>query len=144
MKKQKNNISVLPPNPINKKANPNIFKMSYIKSDGQYKQFSDIDFKHIPQDSEVYFRNLQYMTAKVLDTNILFVFQNIEALINEKLYYKYKYARFKYELEKGHKITEKGYEYITIADCKFIIDKFDRSLLALSTSLIKSQNPWYF
>ena len=55
------NISVLAPNPSNTRANPYIFKLSYVKSIKKYdhrkqmqiddyKQFSDIDFKEVEND----------------------------------------------------------------------------------------------
>ena len=54
-------ISVQTPNPVNQRANPNIFKLSYVKTAQKYdyrqrqmvddfKQFSDIGFEQLPEN----------------------------------------------------------------------------------------------
>ena len=138
-----NSISVMSPNPDNKRANPYIFKLSYVKNPWSFKQFSDVDFKDIPKDINPYIDNtVDYpFDISELNTKILFKCPNIGALLDEKIHYFSKYVELKGILASGSKITEPGYETTTIADCDRYIEKFKRSILVMNNGLQKMRSP---
>jgi len=146
------NISVMSPNPDNKRANPYIFKLSYVKSNKKYnprtgtqvddfKQFSDVDFKDIPEGVRSYFDSaINYpFDISELDTKVLFRCPNIGALLDEKIYYFSKYIELKGILTDGKPITEPGYETTTIDDCERYLEKFKRSILVMNNGLERSR-----
>ena len=145
-------VSVQSPNPANTRANPFIFKLSYIKATKKYdfrrnamvddfKQFSDIDFKEIPQTIKTFFEKSKEYTFYIseLDENVLFRCPNIGALLDEKIYYYLKYTEFKQLLEERKSITEEGYEKLTLFECDRFLDKFKRAILALNKGLQKQR-----
>jgi hypothetical protein len=147
-------VSVQPPNPSNTRANPFIFKLSYLKvrqrSDyrkqimvDDFKQFSDIDFKETPVNIKPYFeKSIDYkFFISELNQSVLFRCPNIGSLLDEKIYYYTKYSEFKKLLEERKPITEEGYEKITIIDCERFIEKFKRGILAMNKGLQKQRNP---
>jgi len=147
-------ISVQAPNPLNTRANPFIFKLSYLKVTQKrdyrkqimvddFKQFSDIDFKETPTSVKPYFeKSIEYkFFISELNQPLLFRCPNIGSLLNEKLYYYSKYFQFKKMLEERNSITEEGYENITILDCDRFMDKFTRAILAMNKGLQKQRNP---
>jgi hypothetical protein len=147
------NVSVQAPNPLNTRANPFIFKLSYSKVTQKrdyrrqlmvddFKQFSDIDFKETPTSVKLYFENSIAYTFFISELNqtLLFRCPNIGSLLNEKLYYYYKYFQFKKLLEERTPITEEGYENVTITDCDRFMDKFARAILAMNKGLQKKRN----
>ena len=147
-------VSVQAPNPLNTRANPFIFKLSYSKVTQKrdyrrqvmvddFKQFSDIDFKETPTSVKLYFENSIAYTFFISELNqtLLFRCPNIGSLLNEKLYYYYKYFQFKKLLEERTPITEEGYENVTITDCDRFMDKFARAILAMNKGLQKKRNP---
>jgi hypothetical protein len=147
-------ISVQIPNPENIRANPFIFKLSYIKTNKRYdfrknamvdefKQFSDIDFKEIPESIKSFFENSKEYTFYIseLDENILFRCPNIGSLLDEKIYYFAKYIEFKNLLEERKPITEEGYEKLTTIDCDRFLEKFKRAILAMNKGLQKQRFP---
>jgi hypothetical protein len=152
IEKNYNSISVMPPDPANKRANPYIFKLSYVKSNKKYnprtrtqvddfKQFSDVDFKDIPEGVRPYFDSaINYpFDISELDTKVLFRCPNIGALLDEKIYYFSKYIELKGILTDGKPITEPGYETTTIADCERYLEKFKRSILAMNNGLERNR-----
>ena len=147
------NISVLVPNPSNTRANPYIFKLSYIKSVkrydhrkqmqiDEYKQFSDIDFKELPENIVTYFENdprefgFEISLSSDTKQNLLFICPNLGAILNEKIYYYTKYFNFKKLLQNKKQITEDGYQTLTIDECQRILDKFTRAILAINRGLL--------
>ena len=147
-------VSVQPPNPSNVRANPFIFKLSYLKvrqkSDyrkqimvDDFKQFSDIDFKETPVSVKPYFeKSIDYtFFISELNQTVLFRCPNIGSLLDEKIYYYSKYFQFKKMLEERKPITEEGYDKITIIDCERFIEKFKRGILAMNKGLQKQRNP---
>ena len=148
-------ISVLDPDASeNIKRNTNIVKISYIKSTkrydykkakqvDEYKPLSDIEFKELPVEIVPFFSQVIKYSFHIeeLDTNVLFVCPNIGAIIDEKLYFYTKYTTYKLRLEKGEKITDAGYETVTLSDCDFYMNKFAKAILALSFGLEQSRNP---
>jgi len=151
------NLSVLLPPDIaeNQRGNPNIVKLSYVKivkrfnrikkmMDDDYKAFSDLDFKELPENIKPYFKITRPYPFYVeeLNQNLLFICPNIGAMIDEKIYYYAKYTKFLGILKENKPITEEvGYERLNIAECERMLDKFKRSIVALTKGLEKSRNP---
>ena len=143
-------VSVQAPNPENKRANPYIYKLSYVKvfqkqdfrkqmMVDDFRQFSDIDFKETPTSVKPYFEeSIAYkFFISELNQTVLFRCPNIGSLLNEKLYYYSKYFQFKKLLEEGKPITEEGYERLTVMDCDRFMEKFKRAILAMNKGLHK-------
>lgn len=130
-------ISVLAPNPDNKKANPFIYKLSYSKQSGGFKPISDIDFREIPKSVKSFFeRSVDYQfNISELEQKITFKCPDIGSLLNEKIYYYTKYMTFKNLLTNNQKITESGYENIDIEECNRILNKFKRAITNLNKGL---------
>lgn len=146
------NISVQPPNPENLRANPHIFKLSYVKflkkydprkqiQIDDYKQFSDIDFKEVPTDIKPFFeseqREFNFDISLSGDTtqHLLFVSPNLGALLNEKIYYYTKYFKYKQLLETKKQIKDPGYDTLTLDDCNRFLEKFKRAILTMNKGL---------
>jgi len=147
-------VSVQVPNPSNTRANPFIFKLSYVKvlkkqdfrrqiMVDDFKQFSDIDFKETPIIVRPYFEKSIDFTFFISELNqtLLFRCPNIGSLLDEKIYYYTKYLEFKKLLEERKPITEEGYEKLTIIDCDRFLDKFKRAILAMNKGLQKQRFP---
>jgi hypothetical protein len=147
-------ISVLEPNPSNERANKYIYKLSYIKSTKRYdykrreqvpefKQFSDIDFKEVPNALKPYFEQTSNYTFDIEELNekVLFICPNIGALLDEKIYYYSKYFEFKIMLTNKNQIVEDGYQSLTIPECERLLDKFKRAIMALNKGLQKTRFP---
>jgi len=136
-------ISVQPPNPQNIRANPFIYKLSYNKFNqpNRFKQFSDIDFKEVPEIIKEYFNDIILFNFYVeeLKETLSFYCPNIGSLLNEKLYYYCKFFRFKKMLEKKEIIREPEYTSLTILDCERFLEKFKRAILAMNTGLQKQR-----
>lgn len=107
-------VSVQVPNPSNTRANPFIFKLSYVKvlkkqdfrrqiMVDDFKQFSDIDFKETPIIVRPYFEKSIDFTFFISELNqtLLFRCPNIGSLLDEKIYYYTKYLEFKKLLEEN-------------------------------------------
>jgi hypothetical protein len=147
-------ISVQAPNPSNARANPFIFKLSYLKviqkrdykrqiMVDDFKQFSDIDFKETPLSIKPYFeKSIDYkFFISELNQNVLFRCPNIGSLLDEKIYYYTKYVQFKKQLEERKPVTEEGYETLTIIDCDRFLEKFKKAIIAMNKGLQKQRNP---
>lgn len=130
-------ISVLVPNPSNKRANPFIFKLSYIKQGRGFKAFSDIDFREIPQTIKPYFERAIDYTFNILELEqrVSFKCPDIGSLLDEKLYYYAKYTIFKDMLTKKQTIPEPDYATLTIDECIRLLDKFKRAIINLNKGL---------
>jgi hypothetical protein len=144
----KYNISVLPPNPANMRANPFIFKLSYVKETKKYdrrknmmiddfRQFSDVDFKRVPKDVMKHFDMATdfYFDISELNTKVLFRCPNLGALLDEKVYYYAKYTELKKLLTQNKLITDPEYKTTTILDCERFLAKFKRAILPLNHAL---------
>jgi hypothetical protein len=147
-------VSVQAPNPSNTRANPFIFKLSYLKVRQKqdfkkqimvddFKQFSDIDFKETPLSVKPYFeRAIDYkFFISELNQDVLFRCPNIGSLLDEKIYYYTKYTEFKKMLEERKPITEEGYDKLTVIDCERFLEKFKRAILAMNKGLQKQRFP---
>jgi hypothetical protein len=140
-------MSVLLPNPeTNPRGNPNIVKLSYVKNTGEFKAFSDIDFKEITEDLTQHFNNvIKYpFHIEELNTDVLFVCPHLKSIIDEKLYFYSKYWDYAIQLEQGKKITDPGYENLTLKECNFYLEKFGKPIKALTLGLIKQIYPQLF
>ncbi|MCJ7801045.1 MAG: hypothetical protein MUP82_01655 [Candidatus Marinimicrobia bacterium] len=148
----KYNISVLPPNPANVRANPFIFKLSYVKDTKKYdhrknmmiddfRQFSDVDFKKVPEDVVKHFDTATDYSFVIseLNTKVLFRCPNLGALLDEKVYYYAKYTELKNLLTQNKPITELEYMNTTIPDCDRFLEKFKRAILPLNKGLQKQR-----
>jgi hypothetical protein len=152
-------ISVQSPNPANTRANPYIFKLSYIKSlkkpdfrrqtiVDDFKQFSDIDFKELPTHIIPYFQddskeyNFEISLSDVKQ-KLMFRCPNLGALLNEKIYYYAKYSEFKQLLQQNQPIQENEYKTLTIPDCERFLEKFKRAILAMNMGLQKQRKQNY-
>jgi hypothetical protein len=140
------NISVLEPNPENKRANPYIYKLSYIKQTKKrdykrqimvddFKPFSDIDFKETPENIKPFFdASTEYVfSIPELKTKVLFKCPNLGSLLDEKLHY---YAKYKKIIQDNKPINEEG---LTIEECERLLEKFKRSILAMNRGLQKQR-----
>lgn len=148
----KYNISVLPPNPANVRANPFIFKLSYVKDTKKYdhrrntliddfRQFSDVDFKKVPEDVVKHFDTATDYSFVIseLNTKVLFRCPNLGALLDEKVYYYAKYMELKNLLTQNKPITDLEYRTTTIPDCERFLEKFKRAILPLNKGLQKQR-----
>ena len=144
----KYNISVLPPNPANMRGNPFIFKLSYVKEIKKYdhrknmmiddfRQFSDVDFKKVPEDIMKHFDMATdyYFVISELNTKVLFRCPNLGALLDEKVYYYAKYMEIKNLLTQKIPVTDPEYKTTTIPDCERFLEKFKRAILPLNKGL---------
>jgi hypothetical protein len=147
-------VSVQAPNPENLRANPFIFKLSYVKviqkrdfrkqiMVDDFKQFSDIDFKETPTSIKPYFeKSIDYkFFISELNQNVLFRCPNIGSLLDEKIYYYTKYTEFKKLLEERKPVTEEGYDKLTVIDCERFLEKFKKAILAMNKGLQKQRFP---
>ena len=147
-------VSIQVPNPENTRANPFIFKLSYVKviqkrdyrkqmMVDDFKQFSDIDFKDVPQNIKLFFEKSKEYKFYIdeLNQNVLFRCPNIGSLLDEKIYYYSKYTEFKNLLEERKPITEEGYENLTYIDCDRFLEKFKKAILAMNKGLQKQRFP---
>lgn len=145
-------VSVQSPNPDNARANPFIFKLSYVKVTQKpdyrrrimvddFKQFSDIDFKDIPHAIKPFFEKSKEYTFYIseIDEHILFRCPNIGSLLDEKIYYYSKYIKFKSLLRENQPITEEGYERLTSIECDRFLEKFKKAILAMNKGLQKQR-----
>lgn len=140
------NISLLEPNPENKRANPYIYKLSYIKQTKKrdykrqimvddFKPFSDIDFKETPENIKPFFdTSTEYVfNIPELKTKVLFKCPNLGSLLDEKLYY---YAKYKKIIQDNKPVNEEG---LTIEECERFLEKFKRAILAMNRGLQKQR-----
>jgi hypothetical protein len=147
-------VSVQAPNPANVRANPYIFKLSYLKviqkrdfrkqiMVDDFKQFSDIDFKETPVSIKPYFeKSIDYkFFISELNQNVLFRCPNIGSLLDEKIYYYVKYTQYKKLLEERKPVTEEGYDKLTVIDCERFLEKFKKAILAMNKGLQKQRFP---
>ena len=147
-------ISVQAPNPENARANPFIFKLSYLKiikrpdykqqrMVDEFKPFSDVDFKEMPENIRELFEKTNDYRFYIpeLEQHILFKCPNTGSLLDDKIYYYIKYTQIKQLLEEKKPIVEPGYERITIPECIRILLKFKKAILALNHGLQKKRFP---
>jgi len=139
-------ISVQSPNPSNPKSNQFIYKLSYVKviqkrdyrkqmMVDDYRQFSDIDFKELPDLVKPFFeKSVNYkFTISELGQQVSFRCPNIGSLLDEKIYYFAKYAEYKNLLEQKKQIDDPS---LTIQDCERYLEKFKRAIITMNKGLL--------
>jgi hypothetical protein len=132
--------------------NPDIVKLSYVKMnmkynhkkkimEKDYKQFTDIDFKQLPDTIKIYFDELSSYpyTIEELNTNVLFVTPCLESIINEKLYYYIKFTIYEDYLTRGKPINDIGYDTLTVDESKRLLKKFKKSIIAIANGFVNNK-----
>jgi hypothetical protein len=132
--------------------NPDIVKLSYVKMnmkynhkkkimEKDYKQFTDIDFKQLPDTIKIYFDDLSSYpyTIQELNTNVLFVTPCLESIINEKLYYYIKFTIYEDYLTRGKPINDIGYDTLTVDESKRLLKKFKKSIIAIANGFVNNK-----
>lgn len=133
-----NVIVTLPTNPKN--TNKDITKLVY--NDGKiFKALSDIGFGEIPEDIKKYFINLIYSPIYVdeFDETSLYIFPNIDDMLGEKLYFYTKYYYLKQKIENKEPITEKQYSNLTVDECNYYLNKFQRAIIKLLEAVVNKE-----
>ena len=144
-------VSIQKPDPNQPKTNQYIYKLSYVKRIRgrnetyrlEYKQFSDIDFREIPENvKQIFGRFVEYtFDIPELGEKVLFRCPNAGGLLDEKIYYARKYCILKTLLLAGKPITDPEYKDITLEECERFYQKFKRAILALIRGLYKRRFP---
>ena len=113
--------TVLPPG-----KNPDVYKVSFIKSDRSFKAFSDIDFKQIdPEDT--YFREnvTTYHYIEALQEHVSFKRPVLEKILEEKVFYYRQYRDMLAQIQPG---VNEAAERKT---CDHFMKKFKRAIQAI-------------
>jgi hypothetical protein len=136
------NISLELPNTNVKTFGKDIVKISYLNNSGRYTALCDVGFGKIGENVRPYFEHPQVfrMYNNTLEQELMFRCPNIEAILDEKLYYYLKFIQFRDILRRGSAIHEKGYEDMNTESLNFFIQKFKRSIKAIVDGLILQQS----
>jgi hypothetical protein len=136
------NISLDLPNTNVKTFGKDIVKISYLNSSGRYTALCDVGFGNISENVRPYFEHPQVfrMYNNTLEQELMFRCPNMEAILDEKLYYYLKFIQFRDILRRGSAIHEKGYEDMNTESLNFFIQKFKRSIKAIVDGLILQQS----
>jgi hypothetical protein len=132
--------------PDRPRANPFIYKMSFAAMYKRiaYKAMMDIDFKEIPEEIEYVYKDPYSKTfnIKPLKEEVTFLCPNIDALLDEKVFYYVKYFKYLKRIEAGEEVSEvyKGVkQIITRAECGRMMEKFDKAIRVLKRGLEKKR-----
>jgi hypothetical protein len=131
-----NIIVSLSSNPNNQ--NKEITKVIY--ADDIFKRaLSDIGFGEIKEELKRYFENPNYSQFYIdlFKTKTLFITPTIDDMLDEKLFFYSIYSNMYNRLNNGEQIYDKGYEQVTLAECKFFVDKFYKAIKHLVSSILK-------
>ena len=113
--------TVLPPG-----KNPDVYKVSFIKSDRSFKAFSDIDFKQIdPKDT--YFRDydVTHRYIHALQEDVRFKRPLLEKILEEKVFYYRQYRDMLADIQPGvNAVAERK-------TCEHFMKKFKRTIQAI-------------
>ena len=143
------NISLDLPNTGGKTFGKDIVKISYVHYPDRYRPniykytaLCDIGFGKTNDNVRPYFEHPQVfrMYNNTLEQELMFRCPNIEAILDEKLYYYLKFIQFRDILRRGSAIHEKGYEDMNTESLNFFIQKFKRSIKAIVDGLILQQS----
>ena len=136
------NISLELSNTSVKTFGKDIVKISYLNYSGRYTALCDVGFGKIGENVRPYFEHPQVfrMYNNTLEQEMMFRCPNIEAILDEKLYYYLKFIQFRDTVRRGSPIHEKGYEDMNPESLKFFIQKFKRSIKAIVDGLILQQS----
>ena len=143
------NISLDLPNTGGKTFGKDIVKISYVHYPDiyrpniyKYTALCDIGFGKTNENVRPYFEHPQVfrMYNNTLEQEMMFRCPNIEAILDEKLYYYLKFIQFRDVVRRGSAIHEKGYEDMNPESLNFFIQKFKRSIKAIVDGLILQQS----
>ena len=143
------NISLDLPNTGGKTFGKDIVKISYVHYPDiyrpniyKYTALCDIGFGKTNENVRPYFEHPQVfrMYNNTLEQELMFRSPNIEAILDEKLYYYLKFIQFRDTVRRGSAIHEKGYEDMNPESLNFFIQKFKRSIKAIVDGLILQQS----
>jgi hypothetical protein len=132
------NISLEFPNSNLNNMGKEIVKVSYKNSANKFTALADIGFDKPNANVEKYFMHPQEfkINVKRLKEELLFRCPNIDALLNEKLYYYLKFIEMRGILKQGLPIHENGYQDTTIDNLNFYMIKFKKSIKAIVDGLL--------
>ena len=132
------NISLELPNTNAKTIGKDIVKISYLSSSGRYTALCDVGFGEIRENVRPYFEHPQVfkMYNTELQSELMFRCPNIDAILNEKLYYYLKFIEFRSLLKRNLPILETGYENTSLGDLDFFMKKFKKSIKAIVDGLV--------
>lgn len=117
--------TVLPPG-----KNPDVYKVSFIKSDRSFKAFSDIDLKQIdPQDPffKEYYSSDHHIDA--LHEDVRFKRPVLEKILEEKIFYYKKYKKLLGQIQQGKEVD------VDAKTCDHFMKKFKRAIHAIAPDI---------
>ena len=117
--------TVLPPG-----KNPDVYKVSFIKSDRSFKAFSDIDLKQIdPLDP--YFRDydVTHRYIDALQEDARFKRPLVEKILEEKIFYYKKYKKLLGQIQEGKEVD------VDEKTCDHFMKKFKRAIEAIAPGI---------
>jgi hypothetical protein len=135
------NISLEMPNTSTRTLGKDIIKISYLGVSGRYKALCDVGFGKTSEIVRPYFEHPQVfkMHNAELGEDLMFRCPNIDAILDEKLYYYLKFIQLRDIINQGSTIQEEGYEDMNVETLNFFIQKFKRSIKAIVDGLIMQQ-----
>ena len=132
------NISLELPNTSEKTIGKDLVKIAYLSPSGRYTALCDVVFGETKANVKPYFEHPKvfkiYNTE--LQTELMFRCPNIEAILNEKLYYYLKFIELRSLLNQGSTIQEEGYQDTTLGDLDYFMKKFKKSIKAIVDGLV--------
>jgi hypothetical protein len=132
------NISLELPNTSEKTVGKDLVKIAYFSPSGRYTALCDVVFGETKANVKPYFEHPKifklYNTE--LQTELMFRCPNIEAILNEKLYYYLKFIELRSLLKRNLPIVEAGYENTTLDELDYFMKKFKKSIRAIVNGLV--------
>ena len=132
------NISLELPNTSEKTVGKDLVKIAYFSPSGRYTALCDVVFGETKANVKSYFEHPKifklYNTE--LQTELMFRCPNIEAILNEKLYYYLKFIELRSLLKRNLPIVEAGYENTTLDELDYFMKKFKKSIRAIVDGLV--------
>jgi hypothetical protein len=132
------NISLELPNTSEKTVGKDLVKIAYFSPSGRYTALCDVVFGETKANVKSYFEHPKifklYNTE--LQTELMFRCPNIEAILNEKLYYYLKFIELRSLLKRNLPIVEAGYENTTLEELDYFMKKFKKSIRAIVDGLV--------
>ena len=117
--------TVLPPG-----KNPDVYKVSFIKSDRSFKAFSDIDLKQIdPLDPYFKEYSVTHGYIDALREDVRFKRPVLEKILEEKIFYYKKYKKLLGQIQQGKEVD------VDAKTCDHFMKKFKRAILAISPEI---------
>ena len=132
------NISLELPNTSEKTVGKDLVKIAYLSTSGRYTALCDVVFGETKANVKPYFEHPKVfkMYNTELQTELMFRCPNIEAILNEKLYYYLKFIELRSLLKRNLPIVESGYENTTLEELDYFMKKFKKSIRAIVDGLV--------